>query len=68
MFYYSLRKKQTRTPNKMEDTDMALLDYTFDTPVNPGLNRTIDFYNGYLAYKKGMQELHNRLNKVKKYL
>lgn len=47
---------------------MALLDYTFDTPVNPGLNRTIDFYNGYLAYKKGMQELHNRLNKVKKYL
>ena len=47
---------------------MALLDYTFDTPVNPGLNRTIDFYNGYLAYKKGMQELHNRLNKVKKHL
>ena len=47
---------------------MALLNYNFDSPRNPGLNRTIDFYNGYLAYRNGMKELHNRLNKGKKHL
>ena len=56
---------------------MALLEYTFDSPENPGLNRSIDFYNGYLAYQNGMKELNNqsgaiynlagqRLNKVQK--
>ena len=47
---------------------MALLNYTFDSPEDPGLNRSIDFYNGYLAYKNGMRELHNRINRVKKNL
>jgi len=47
---------------------MALLEYTFDSPENPGLNRSIDFYNGYLAYQNGMKELHNQMNKVKKHL
>jgi hypothetical protein len=40
---------------------MALLEYTFDSPENPGLNRSIDFYNGYLAYQNGMKELHNQI-------
>ena len=47
---------------------MALSEYRFDSPKNPGLDRSIDFYNGYLAYQNGMKELHNRLNKVKKHL
>ena len=47
---------------------MALLKYTFDSPENPGLNRSMDFYNGYLTYQNGMKELHNRMNKIKKHL